>query len=155
MCLFLRIQISPFFLSLFFGVFPFCTQFCTNANRCFCDMGWGGPDCSTVVLLTTPMPTEALPTPENTIKMEKKETPYGKRGDSGALLAIPRRSCRVAVFTGISLSLSLCLTREKSKSNRIRLYSTERNVTLINLANPACYGGATVTVTVKEKKKKQ
>ncbi|KAL9881597.1 LOW QUALITY PROTEIN: disintegrin and metalloproteinase domain-containing protein mind-meld [Glossina fuscipes fuscipes] len=49
---------------------------CTNTNRCFCDMGWGGIDCSLVVLLTTPLPTEALPTPENTIKMEKKETPY-------------------------------------------------------------------------------
>ena len=41
-------------------------------------MGWGGIDCSLIVLLTTPIPTEALPTPENTIKMEKKETPYGK-----------------------------------------------------------------------------
>ncbi|XP_067640124.1 uncharacterized protein mmd isoform X4 [Eurosta solidaginis] len=50
---------------------------CTNTNRCFCDMGWGGIDCSLVVLLTTPLPTEALPTAENTIKMEKKETPYG------------------------------------------------------------------------------
>ncbi|XP_067640127.1 uncharacterized protein mmd isoform X7 [Eurosta solidaginis] len=49
---------------------------CTNTNRCFCDMGWGGIDCSLVVLLTTPLPTEALPTAENTIKMEKKETPY-------------------------------------------------------------------------------
>ncbi|XP_033243752.1 uncharacterized protein LOC108160402 isoform X6 [Drosophila miranda] len=49
---------------------------CTNTNRCFCDMGWGGTDCSSVVLLTTALPTEALPTPENTIKMEKKETPY-------------------------------------------------------------------------------
>ncbi|TMW45919.1 hypothetical protein DOY81_009004, partial [Sarcophaga bullata] len=50
---------------------------CTNTNKCFCDMGWGGIDCSLIVLLTTPLPTEALPTPENTIKMEKKETPYG------------------------------------------------------------------------------
>lgn len=55
-------------------------------------------------------------------------------------------SCRV--LTGITL------TREKSKSNRIRPYSTERNVTLINLANPACYGGATVTVTVTVIEKK-
>ncbi|XP_016973040.1 disintegrin and metalloproteinase domain-containing protein unc-71 isoform X5 [Drosophila rhopaloa] len=50
---------------------------CTNSNRCFCDMGWGGNDCSAVVLLTTAVPTEAVPTSENTIKMEKKETPYG------------------------------------------------------------------------------
>ncbi|XP_043067293.1 disintegrin and metalloproteinase domain-containing protein unc-71 isoform X4 [Drosophila bipectinata] len=50
---------------------------CTNTNRCFCDMGWGGTDCNSVVLLTTAPPTEPLPTPENTIKMEKKETPYG------------------------------------------------------------------------------
>lgn len=41
-------------------------------------MGWGGIDCGLVVLLTTPLPTQAQPTPENKIIMEKKETPYGK-----------------------------------------------------------------------------
>lgn len=28
--------------------------------------------------VTTSLPTEAAPTADNTIKMEKKETPYGK-----------------------------------------------------------------------------
>lgn len=47
-------------------------------NRCFCDVGFAGPDCAIVVPITTPAPTEAAPTADNTIKMEKKETPYGK-----------------------------------------------------------------------------
>lgn len=51
---------------------------CTNMNRCFCDVGFAGPDCAIVVPITTPAPTEAAPTADNTIKMEKKETPYGK-----------------------------------------------------------------------------
>lgn len=46
-------------------------------NRCFCDPGFAGPDCAIVVPITTSAPTEAVP--ENTIKMEKKETRYGKR----------------------------------------------------------------------------
>lgn len=48
-------------------------------NRCHCDIGFGGPDCALVVPVTTPVPTDAQPTPDNTIKMEKKETNYGKQ----------------------------------------------------------------------------
>ncbi|XP_037027838.1 disintegrin and metalloproteinase domain-containing protein unc-71 [Bradysia coprophila] len=48
---------------------------CTNTNRCFCDTGYSGPDCSIKVPTTTAPPTDA-PTPDNAIKMEKKETPY-------------------------------------------------------------------------------
>lgn len=40
-------------------------------------MGYSGPDCSIKVPTTTAAPTDA-PTPDNAIKMEKKETPYGK-----------------------------------------------------------------------------
>lgn len=49
-------------------------------NRCFCDLGWGGMDCSLRIELTTPQPqlTTIKQSLENTIKMEKKETPYGK-----------------------------------------------------------------------------
>lgn len=47
-------------------------------NRCHCELGFAGPDCAIVVPITTAAPTEAPITPENTIKMEKKETPYGK-----------------------------------------------------------------------------
>lgn len=52
---------------------------CTNTNRCFCDIGFAGPDCAIVVPVTTVAPTEPPPTADNTIKMEKKETPYGKQ----------------------------------------------------------------------------
>lgn len=54
------------------------TQVCTNINRCFCDFGFTGPDCSIPVPSTTAAPTLSAPTSDNTIKMEKKETPYGK-----------------------------------------------------------------------------
>lgn len=53
-------------------------QVCTNINRCFCDFGFTGPDCSIPVPSTTAAPTLSAPTSDNTIKMEKKETPYGK-----------------------------------------------------------------------------
>lgn len=48
-------------------------------NRCHCDLGFAGPDCAIVVPITTSAPTEAPVTAENNIKMEKKETPYGKQ----------------------------------------------------------------------------
>lgn len=51
---------------------------CTNINKCYCDFGYGGPDCSIQIPMTAPPPTDHAPTPDNTIKMEKKETPYGK-----------------------------------------------------------------------------
>lgn len=61
-------------------------------------MGWGGIDCSLVVLLTTPIPTEAAPTQENTIKMEKKETPYGKVFRFSSCFFIPIIHNEVIVF---------------------------------------------------------
>lgn len=53
-------------------------QVCTNTNRCFCDFGFTGPDCSIALPVTTPAPTEAGPTQDNEIKTEKKETRYGE-----------------------------------------------------------------------------
>lgn len=57
-------------------------------NKCYCDNGFGGPDCSLTVEITEPPPTQvdAMPTMSSAekaksnleSKMEKKETPYGK-----------------------------------------------------------------------------
>lgn len=47
-------------------------------NRCFCNLGYTGPDCSIEVPVTTQAPTDPAPAHDSSIKMEKKETPYGK-----------------------------------------------------------------------------
>lgn len=58
-------------------------QYCTNENKCYCESGWSGSDCSIAVAVTTtyPMPTpppDATKTVGNLADiMKKKETPYG------------------------------------------------------------------------------
>ncbi|XP_064210796.1 disintegrin and metalloproteinase domain-containing protein 11 isoform X1 [Tribolium castaneum] len=54
--------------------------FCTNLNKCYCELGWGGPDCSLQVeVAVLPMSTRAPDTTaiDLTKSMQKKETPYG------------------------------------------------------------------------------
>lgn len=55
-------------------------QVCTNANRCYCNPGFGGPDCSTQVAYATvtEMPTTTTTKFDLSSKMTQKETPYGK-----------------------------------------------------------------------------
>ncbi|XP_076251519.1 zinc metalloproteinase-disintegrin-like protein F1 [Rhynchophorus ferrugineus] len=54
---------------------------CTNENKCYCELGYAGSDCSIAVEVTPPPP---LLTPSADVKstnlqehMKKKETPYG------------------------------------------------------------------------------
>uniref|UniRef100_A0A1B0CAS2 Uncharacterized protein n=2 Tax=Lutzomyia longipalpis TaxID=7200 RepID=A0A1B0CAS2_LUTLO len=49
---------------------------CTNTNKCFCDFGWGGPDCSISIPLTTSAPTAVPPPSNSTLKMERKIVTY-------------------------------------------------------------------------------
>ncbi|XP_022224378.1 disintegrin and metalloproteinase domain-containing protein 11 isoform X4 [Drosophila obscura] len=108
---------------------------CTNTNRCFCDMGWGGTDCSSVVLLTTALPTEALPTPENTIKMEKKETPYENyHGSNTVFLVGVLMSVVGFVFITFTL-MALCYRRKTTTMKYDPPYS-KKPIT-------KSYGGAT------------
>ncbi|PSN55652.1 hypothetical protein C0J52_21827 [Blattella germanica] len=61
---------------------------CTNVNKCYCEMGWSGPDCSIQIEVTlSPQHTTASSatgtqaskdgTSGLEIQMKKKETPYG------------------------------------------------------------------------------
>ncbi|KAL3269343.1 hypothetical protein HHI36_008415 [Cryptolaemus montrouzieri] len=57
--------------------------YCTNTNRCYCNVGWTGSDCS---IEEEVVPSPALPTrpslerPSTNLSsvMKKKETPYGR-----------------------------------------------------------------------------
>lgn len=54
-------------------------QVCTNANKCFCNLGWSGTDCSIQVDISTTNAPVVVFTQDSSIKMEKKETPYGEQ----------------------------------------------------------------------------
>ncbi|XP_031627825.1 disintegrin and metalloproteinase domain-containing protein unc-71 [Contarinia nasturtii] len=61
---------------------------CTNMNRCFCNMGFGGPDCSIVIPVTTSAPTDAPPAINSEISYEKKETPYENYHGSNTMFLV-------------------------------------------------------------------
>ena len=48
-------------------------------NKCYCDIGWSGADCSMHVEVTLPPQhtTAISASTTRSSKMEKKETPYG------------------------------------------------------------------------------
>ncbi|XP_025986230.2 disintegrin and metalloproteinase domain-containing protein 22 isoform X8 [Solenopsis invicta] len=79
---------------------------CTNANKCYCFLGWSGTDCSIEQSVPTISPT--TPTTEvvqKSDKMEKKETPYGASNNNlstGQMVVI-----LVGVVTGVFLSFAL------------------------------------------------
>lgn len=46
---------NPYILNMF--------QACTNINTCYCDDGWGGPDCGFKISTTSPMVTHGTSIP--------------------------------------------------------------------------------------------
>lgn len=53
-------------------------QVCTNMNKCHCNFEWTGNDCSSESTITSTTPAVITITQDPSIKMERKETPYGK-----------------------------------------------------------------------------
>lgn len=84
-------------------------QFCTNLNKCHCELGWGGPDCSLQVeVAPPPASTRAPETTQSDLSkiMQKKETPYGRydvleersprtRPSNGDVVRVPGAELRV------------------------------------------------------------
>ncbi|XP_061383408.1 disintegrin and metalloproteinase domain-containing protein 22 isoform X4 [Danaus plexippus] len=82
---------------------------CSNLNKCVCNRGWTGPDCSQPDALP-PSPTPGIP--ENTTKaaynMTKKETPYENyHGSNTVFLVAVLMSVVGGVFIVFALS-ALC-----------------------------------------------
>lgn len=53
-------------------------QVCTNTNKCYCDLGWAGTDCTTTVIITTTISSYVAVTMTQDEASGKKETQYGK-----------------------------------------------------------------------------
>lgn len=47
-------------------------------NKCHCNFGWAGTDCSGESTITSTYPAIVTVTQDPSIKMERKETPYGE-----------------------------------------------------------------------------
>lgn len=47
-------------------------------NKCFCDTGFGGTDCSLAIMVTTHSPTQMPPSSNTTLSMKRNEVIYGK-----------------------------------------------------------------------------
>lgn len=69
-CVFYLLYVQDFSLTMF--------QVCTNMNKCYCNSGWAGPECSQETAITTTENSIVTITQDPSIKMERKETPYGE-----------------------------------------------------------------------------
>ncbi|XP_070509632.1 disintegrin and metalloproteinase domain-containing protein 12 isoform X4 [Chironomus tepperi] len=78
---------------------------CTNTNKCHCEFGWAGTDCSTALAITTTIASATTPVPDSgVIKMERKETPYENYhgSNTGFLVAV-----LVSVVSGVFITFAL------------------------------------------------
>ncbi|XP_075969090.1 disintegrin and metalloproteinase domain-containing protein mind-meld isoform X4 [Anticarsia gemmatalis] len=97
---------------------------CSNMNKCVCNRGWTGPDCSHHDALP-PSPTPY--TPENATKaaynMTKKETPYGEHEGnkmSTMNMVILLLAVVLSVFVGFAW-LAYCFRRKSTARNKYDL----------------------------------
>ncbi|XP_044261507.1 disintegrin and metalloproteinase domain-containing protein 11 isoform X8 [Tribolium madens] len=105
--------------------------FCTNLNKCYCELGWGGPDCSLQVeVALAPISTRAPDTTaiDLTKSMQKKETPYADYHGSNTIFLVGTLMSVVGgvfiLFATMALcyrsvvvhkNFSLCLSRADSQ----------------------------------------
>ncbi|XP_012219541.2 disintegrin and metalloproteinase domain-containing protein 12 isoform X12 [Linepithema humile] len=103
---------------------------CTNVNKCYCDPGWSGPDCSIEQFIPTALPTPSTPESPKSgsdSKLEKKETPYENyHGSNTVFLVGMLMSVVGGVFVVFALmalcyrsvvvhkNFSLCLRRKST-----------------------------------------
>lgn len=83
----------PFYLTL-----SLRCQYCSNMNKCYCDNGWGGSDCSLAIQVTTHSPTQMPASSNTTLSMKRNEVIYGKTDLCG----------HVVVLVGFGVRVSLC-----------------------------------------------
>ncbi|XP_011306245.1 disintegrin and metalloproteinase domain-containing protein 9 isoform X7 [Fopius arisanus] len=93
---------------------------CTNINKCHCEIGWSGPDCSIQSYIPTPKPTTtSTETPgskptESANKHQKKETPYENyHGSNTVFLVVMLMSVVGGVFVVFAL-MALCYRRKST-----------------------------------------
>uniref|UniRef100_A0ABD2VXS6 Uncharacterized protein n=1 Tax=Trichogramma kaykai TaxID=54128 RepID=A0ABD2VXS6_9HYME len=84
---------------------------CSNINKCHCDHGWSGPDCSLQQELPTQTTVSSVGitfSPSSKNKMEKKETPYENyHGSNTVYLVITLMSVVGGVFVVFAM-MALC-----------------------------------------------
>nr|XP_015839286.1 PREDICTED: disintegrin and metalloproteinase domain-containing protein 11 isoform X3 [Tribolium castaneum] len=85
--------------------------FCTNLNKCYCELGWGGPDCSLQVeVAVLPMSTRAPDTTaiDLTKSMQKKETPYADYHGSNTIFLVGTLMSVVGGVFILFATMALC-----------------------------------------------
>ncbi|PNF20107.1 hypothetical protein B7P43_G04792 [Cryptotermes secundus] len=90
---------------------------CSNINKCYCEVGWSGPDCSIQIEVTLPpqytTASSAIATSEAT-KVVKKETPYESYHSTNTVfLVVMLMSVVGGVFIVFAL-MALCYRRKST-----------------------------------------